>query len=304
MAQSEQVRDLDVNPNVSKTVTLDMDKIVPLDNEGDEVYVSVGTTTHTNLNGESINPIYVREFKSGYFKSSGFKNEPFTITSTANTIQVSIDGSAYRDIILEEGTGLSGENIAEDIRTKIAALAAPSALEEGKLEFLNCSVEWRNNRFKIVSGTFSNTYTGVGKSSVSVIAGSSNDASVILGFDLGVSTEELSSKRAVQTTLSAGFTASGTTLNLTTVEDMNADEAYTIFDGTNREYFIAEAVTSGASTLTVAAGSITNDYSAGAGVQKIFERDPDGEVASPHETIDDIYRQILKSMANQIDYTS
>jgi len=304
MAQSEQVRDLINNPSVTKTVTLDMDKVVPLDNEGDEVYVSVGSTANTAVGGSSITPIYVREFKSGYFKSSGFKTEPFTIDSSANAMEVSMDGSTAREIILEEGTGLSGENIADDIRDKLSALAAASAVEEGNLSFLNCTVTWKNNRFSIISGSISSNYTGVGKSSVEVTAATSNDVSVLLGFDLGVSSQAISSKRSVESKLSADFTASGTTLNLVSVEDMAAGEAYTIFDATNRGYFVAEDVTASGSTITVASGAVTNSYSTGAGVQKIYERDADSELASPHETIDDIYRHILKSVANQIDFTS
>ncbi|RKZ96615.1 MAG: hypothetical protein DRQ40_00455 [Gammaproteobacteria bacterium] len=304
MAITETVKDIELNPSISKTATLDMDKVVLVDSEGDEKYVLTCTTTATAAGAEAISDIYIRDFKIGYSKSSGFKNPPYTITSSTNQILVSIDGSTFRPIILEVGSGLTGNNIAEDLQEKISAHAAAAALEEGNLSFLNCTVIFENGRITILSGSLSNTYTGLGRSSVNVVAGLLNDASVTLGFDIPTESESLSSERAVESTLASSFTASGTTLLLTSVEDMNADEAYTITDGANREYFIVDTVTSGGAQLTVAANSIINDYASGSIVQRIFEKDASSDLASPIEDIDAIYRFGLKSLANQMDFSS
>lgn len=304
MAIQETVKDIELNPSVSLTATLDMNKVVLVDSEGDEKYVLTCVTAATAAGGASISDIYIRDFKMGYSKSSGFKNPPFTITATNNTLQISIDGSTYRSITLDSGTGLNGDDIAADLQSKISALAAASGLEEGNLSFLNCTVVFEDGRLVIMSGSLSNTYTGIGKSSVSVIAGATNSAAVTLGFNIPTESEALSSKKAAESTLASSFTASGTTLLLNSVEDMNAKEAYTITDGTNREYFIVDTVTSGGAQLTVASGSIENSYASGAIVQRIFERDSSADLASPLEDVDAIYRFGLKSLANQMDFSS
>jgi hypothetical protein len=304
MAISETVKDIELNPSVSKTATLDMDKVVLVDSEGDEKYVLTCTTTATATGGATIADIYIRDFKMGYSKSSGFKNAPFTISSTNNTLQISIDGSDAQSITLDEGTGLNGDDVAADLQSKIAALAAAAAVEEGNLSFLNCTVVFEDGRFVIMSGSVSNTYTGTGKSSVVVTAGATNDASITLGFNIPTESETLSSKRAAESTLSSSFTASGITLTLNSVEDMNSAEAYTITDGTNREYFMVETVTSGSNTLTVTSGAVTNSYASGSIVQRLFERDSSAPLASPLEDIDAIYRFGLKSLNNQMDFTS
>ena len=304
MAITETVKDIELNPSVSLTATLDMNKVVLVDSEGDEKYVLTCVTSATAAGGAEIADIYIRDFKIGYSKSSGFKNPPFTITATNNTLQVSIDGSTPRAITLDEGSGLSGDDVAVDIQSKISALAAASGLEEGNLAFLNCTVRFLEGQFIILSGSLSNTYTGAERSSVAVTAGATNDASVTLGYDIPVESETLSSKRAAESTLASSFTASGTTLLLNSVEDMNADEAYTITDGTNREYFIVDTVTSGGAQLTIGAGEVVNSYAAGSIVQRIFERDASADLASPIEDIDSIYRFGLKSLANQMDFSS
>jgi len=202
MAITETVRDLEQNPNVTRTVTLDLQSVIPLDSEGDEKYVTSATpqtTAVSKISGGSITPIFLQEFKAGYSKSSGFKNPPFTVDSSANKLQISIDGSSYSTITLSSGIGLSGEDVAEDLQTKISAEAGTGETHEGNLGFLNALVEFKDSRFRIYSGTISNTYTGTAKSSVSVVPATSGDASVLLGFDMPIESETLSSKRPTET---------------------------------------------------------------------------------------------------------
>jgi len=306
MAISEQVRDLDVNPNVTKTVTLDLQSIIPVDNEGDEVYVtSAVTTAVSKITGSAnITPIFLREFKAGYSKSSGFQTPPFDIdSSNGNTLRISIDGSSYYSITLTSGSGLSGEDIADDLQTKISALGGSGGAAEGDLGFLNALVEYSENRFKITSGTVSNTYTGVGKSSVLVISGTSDDASSSLGFDIPTESESLSAKQATETQLATSYT-SGVVLNVVDVDDYQAGEAFTITDGENREYFVASGIDTGNTEITIAESGLNNTYAAGSIVQRIFERDTTADLASPYEDIDALVRFQLRSIANQIDFTS
>lgn len=300
MAINETIRDLENYPNKTKTVTLDLIKAVPIDNEGDEVYVLTSSSTNTKVGGGTPNPIFIREYKAGYAKSSGYKTSPFTLTSGNNQLQISIDGSSYSTIVLNSGTGLTGANIAQDMQQKINALAASGAGQQFKLEFLNATVEFVNNRFVVVAGSISNTYTGVGKSSVNVIAATSGDATSALGFDIPVTSEALASKQPTETTVLSNYSG-GSSIMLNSTQGFEAGQAFTITDGTNREYLVASGVSASGINLYY---PLSNSYAAGAVVQKIFERDPDGDVvASPYQDIDAIVRFSLRSIANQIDFS-
>lgn len=303
MAITEIVRDLENYPIKIKYVTLDLQKVVPIDNEGDEVYVlsvSGGTGSFTSkIDGTTILPIFVRDYKCGYFKSSGFKNGPFVVASGTDTFSISIDGSTYHDITLAHGTGLTGNDIAADMESKITALAASGAAEAGNLEFLNATVDFIENRFWFVAGSLSNTYTGIGKSSVLVSSGSSNNCTSLLGLDLGVSSEALSAKVPVETQVSISYSGGGT-LNVLATTDLAAYNAFSIYDGVNRDYFVASGIDVG--VIGILGSGLNHNYATGAVVQKIFERDPSGSLASPYENVDGLTRFLVRSIANQINF--
>lgn len=302
MAINETTQDAINNPGNTKTVTLDIIKNVFADSEGDEAYALVLTTTATSkINSGAIANTYLRDFKVGYSKSRKVTG-PFIIDGTNNQLQVSIDGSAFASVTLTSGTGLTPENVVADLQSQISSLAAVGEAQEGNLAFLNVDVEFIEGRFQILSGSVSDTYTGSAKSSVAVISGA-NDASVLLGFNIPIESEALASKTPAESVTISGYTAGGTTLALETVTGLNAGEAFTITDGTNREYFIATTVTSGAAELTIDAAALSNNYSAGSVVQRIFERDPDLTIASTIRTVDDIMKFSLKNVVNQIDFT-
>ena len=297
MAINETVKDLVVDPAKSRTVTLDLKKLILTDTEGDEVYLL--NSSGANLprkGGGVVAPIYLRDLKAGYARSSGFKNPPFNITSSNNSLKVSIDGSAYQELELDEGTGLSGEDVADILQTKLNSVSGTNV----DLAFLNSTVEFNNNRFLIVAGSISNTYTGLGKSSVKVQPGDTNDVSADLGFDYYHNTEDLSSMVAAETQVSVEYTGSGTTLDVVSTLGMSGGQAFMITDGVNKEYFIADSV--GVNEITLQS-ELDNAYDVGSAVQRIFERDPDGELASPYKDVDSLVRFTLRAIANQIDFT-
>ena len=117
---------------------------------------------------------------------------------------------------------------------------------------------------------------------------------------MAVESETLSSKRAAETILVSAY-PSGTQLNVESTSDFNEKEAFTITDGTNREYFIAAAISG--SYITISGSGLENTYAADSIVQRIFERDPSAELATPYETVDELIRFQLRSMANQIDFS-
>ena len=300
MALTETVRDIENYPSKSKTVTLDVLSIIPIDTQGDEKFVANASSTATKIGGGTIDPIFIREFKVGYAKSSGFVLPPFDINSSNNKLSISIDGSSAHEITLSSGTGLTGEDIASDLQTKLSSLAAVSGAEDRNLAFLNCSVEFVNNKLIVLAGSVSNTYTGVGKSSVSVAGTVSGSADVTLGFDKPVSSEDLSSKLPHETILTSGYAISGVSLSVESISGLSAGMAFSIYDGTNREYFIASGI--GANSIGVQSTALTHVYSTGSIVQRIFERDPGAKLASPYEDIDSLYRFALRSIANQINF--
>jgi len=301
MALTENIRDLINYPSVTKTVTLDLQKIIPIDEEGDEKYVlySAAGTGSVDVNGDAIGKIYIRNFKAGYARSSGKKNSPFNVTSGSKTFRISIDGSSYENITLNEGNGLTGETVSDDMQNKINALY--STTQSGNLAFLNATVEFKNNAFLLVAGSVSNTYVGTGKSSVALSSGTTNDISIALGLDNSYTSEALSSKQATETVLTSLYTASGSALTVESIVGLSAGEAITISDGINREYSVISGVATSTINLYV---PLNNNYASGSVVQKIFERDPRAELASPYTTIDDITRFSLRSIANQIDFSS
>lgn len=302
MVINETTQDAINNPGNTKTVSLDIVKNVFADSEGDEQYALLLSTTATSkLNAGAIANTYLRDFVVGYSKSRKV-NGPFTIDGTNNQLQISIDGSASVEITLTPGTGLTPENIVDDLQTQISSLSAVGEPEEGNLAFLNADVDFVEGRFRILSGSISDTYTGNAKSSVAVTSGA-NDVSVLLGFDIPIESEALASKTPAESITISGYTTSGTVLALESVTGLNAGEAFTITDGINREYFIATAVTSGSAELTIDSTALSNSYSAGSVVQRIFERDPDIVLASPIKTVDEVMKFSLKNVVNQIDFT-
>lgn len=303
MAINETVKDLEQFPNVSKTVTLDQVKVVPVDNEGDEIYVlsaSPGTGV-TRLGGGTINPVFVREFRAGFARSSGLVSAPFDITASNNTLRISLDGSTVRTITLDEGSGLTGDNLAADLQTKINALAGIGGSEELNSAFLSCTVKFVNNKFLITSGSISNTYTGVGKSSVQVLAGLTNDASTTLGFNIYHSSEVLAGLQATVTSVSSTY-AGGGVLNVVSTAGLAVGEAFMITNGTDKEYFVSSGITS--STIGISGSGLVSTYSGGSMIQKVFEKDPDGAIESPYGDVDSLTRFALRSVANQINFAA
>lgn len=304
MAINETTQDAINNPGNTKTVTLDITKQVFADSEGDEQYALALSTTATNkITAGSIASTYIRDFKVGYCKSKKVAG-PFNINSSQNTLRISIDGSALRSVTLTSGIGLTPNDIVNDLQSKISALAGTGGLEQGNLGFLNADVEFMEGRFRILSGSVSDSLTGIAKSSVAVSSGLSGDVTSYLGFNIPIQSENLASKTSAETTTVSGFTASGSSVAVESVIGYNSGEAFTITDGQVREYFIATAITSGNSTITVASGTLLQNYAAGSVVQRIFEKDPDSSIAGALHTVDDIMRFSLKNTVNQIDYTT
>ena len=328
MALNVDTQDLVNWPGNVKRVTLDQSNIVLTGVEGDEQYVlSFATSAYSdNTERTAIPTMYTTTFKTGWCKSSGLTGSggKFLLATGAHMLKVNIDyttnsgggsGDGYYDIDLDyniDGTPLSGEVIADDLQTKIRALADTlNTGDEGlKLSYLNASVKFKSGRFFITSGSVGEYFNGSKRTSVYIDAADFNSASAVLGFDLSVTSMAIDSTSVKEAVVASPYTTDTDTLVIGAGTSFSAGDCMMITDGTNTDYF---TVISGANdiTITVATES-TNGYT---GISKSYAattskiqvlREQDVEVVPNmfHTTVDSICRHGVKSLVNQIDFSS
>ncbi len=325
MAINVDTQDLDNYPGTVKRVTIDQDVIVPVGEEGDEKYVDKYSTTaySDNVSNTAIQTLYIRDFKLGWCKSSGFAGSAgkFDVDSTHYNLKVKIDstvsgtdGNGYYTIALDynvDETPISGEAIAADMEEKIRALTMVTADTGFSLAYKSTSVWYQGGKFYITSGTAGAYYTGSNKTSVRVAAAASSDCSVELGFDLGMNSEEMSAIAVREAILGANYTSNTTPLTIGAGTGVAAGDCLVIQDSTNTDYFTALSGTTDTSVVvpTIANNGyqgIVNNYTtaSGAVIQRLRKQDADGIPTMWFTDVDAIVRHGLKYVINQIDYSS
>lgn len=322
MALNVDTQDLVNYPGTNKRVSVDIDSLVPTGYEGDEQIVMVVSTTaySDNVNRTAIQDLYITEAKSGWLKSSGFKGSVFQLDDTHDRFKIALDttisgynGSGWYDVVLEEddAANLPGTDVAEDMETKIRAIPDGVQWNTGDngliMAYKNCSVEFNSGKFKIISGSISDSYVGLDKSSVAVISGTTNNCLTMLGLDLTISSSDLAAVQVREAELIQNYPNGGDYVNLYTSGGTGAaaGDAMAITDGSNTDYFIIATKEVATGHYTVVSGSITNSYSANsAKVQLLRMNDPEFEPTSAYGTVDAIGRYGIKNMVNQIDYSS
>lgn len=321
MAINVNVQDLENHPGVVKRVTVDQESVITQGQEGDEQYVLKFSTTaySDNDTNTAIPDYYVTNFKSGWIRSSGFAGNAgqFSLTTTANRIMIKIDsttsgtnGSGYYEIILnynEDTTAIDGDTVAEDMELKIRALADELAtVDVGyAAAYRNASVEYRNSKFWIVSGSTSGYYNGTNKSAVDVISGSTNDALAILGFDLKTTSAILDAASIWEALVSVDYVTS--TSGITIDRNIGAvdGDCLMITDRNTTDCFQLDAEPTGGGTgLSFSSTAISNNYTANVTkVQLLKEQDPESGPVAWFEDIDKITRHGIKTMINAIDFS-
>lgn len=302
MAVNVTVYDLESYPDTSKTVTVDIKQVVPLGAGGDERWVVTAYTSATASGSAAIQDMFIRSFTLGWCKSTGFNQGPYTINASQNTLKVSINGSTARSIVLTNQTGqVSGESVASDMEAQINALAVVGAAEASNLAFKNAQVEFENGRFTIKSGSTASTYTGSGKTSVSVSPGDSNDVSEHLGFFAPVSSEVIAGTSVSETYLTFPYTAASglTLLDVSSSSNFAARDCFAITNGTNTEYRYVSSVAAGAINFNAA---LLNNYAANSRIQNVRMQDPVVSPVSVFTTIDDAVTYAIASIVNQINF--
>lgn len=311
MAINATVYDLEGYPENSKTVTLDLLKIVPVGAQGDEKFIlTCRTNAYSDFtNKTTIDDLFIQEFLCGWCKSSGFKGAVFTINSGNKGLKVKIDNvSIFYDITLDEGTNLTGDVIAADIQAKLRALTMETTDVGKALGYTNCRCSFTNSRFIIKAGTISKTLSGTNASSVEV--DTSGSASYLLGFDLPIDSKSLAGTDIREVVVSSMYTAGDGTLNVEAGLDAAAGDAMCITTSGSKipgDYFTMvsgtptaiEVATTGAHGFD----GIQNSYAVGSKVQKLRYNDPEYSPRSCLNSVDDALTWGILSLANQIDYS-
>lgn len=326
MALTINTQDIDNFPGTTKTVSVDLSTITSTGSEGDESYIlKVATSAYSKITeGSKIQDMYITGFVSGWLKSSGFvgSSGKYFIDSTHNKLKIKLDatpvgqdGNGFYTITLthnDDNTPIDGDAIAEDMEKAIQALAA--SLETADVGFSaayrNALVEYKNGKFWIVSGSISKYYTGSNRSSVVVIAADTDDCSKELGFDLPISSAALSTVAVKETLLNTDYVAGTGVLSVNTGTGAKEGCAYVITDGENTDYFVTLSGTTDSTLMVATEGAngfsaIQHSYSAyETKLQLLREQDPEPSPKLWFNNVDALIRYGIKSMINQIDYSS
>jgi hypothetical protein len=319
MALNVDTQDLANYPGNNKRVTLDVNSLVPYGYEGDEqIVMVVSTTAYSDIASRTaISDLYITEAKSGWIKSSGFKGSVFQLDTDINTFRIALDttvsgymGSFWYDVELADdgGSNLPGVQVAADMETKIRAIPEGGQWNVGDngliLAYRNCSVEFVSGKFKIISGSITDSYTGLDKSAVAVSSGTSNDCLSMLGFDITIDTKSLAETQIKEAELLVNYTAGGSLLETTGGTGAVVGDAMAIKGSGTPEYFIVGGVNAAGSDITIS-GSLSSSYTANeTKVQLLRMNDPEFEPTSAFGTVDSIGRYGIKNMVNQIDYSA
>jgi hypothetical protein len=175
-----------------------------------------------------------------------------------------------------------------------------------ELAYRNAVVDFTNGKFRIVSGSVGEYYTGTERSSVRVQADGVDTLFATLGFDLGVNSETIASQAPTEVLLSANYNAvvGDASVSVDAGLGVSVGDALAITDGTNTDYFLALAGSSDTS-IVVVSGTISNSYTADeAKVQLLKMQDPESLPRAYYETVDAISRWGIMSVSNQIDFSS
>jgi hypothetical protein len=326
MALNIDTQDLNNYPGVVKRVSIDIDSLIPIGAEGDEKYLlSVSTSAYSdNASRTNIPEMYITEMTGGWCKSSGFTGSAgkFYIDDTHKNLKVKMDatvsgtdGNGYYTVTLtpnDDNTPVPGETIAKELEEKIRAIAnVIEAVDVGFTKaYANASVEYKNGKFWIVSGSLSSQYTGNSRSSVSIIAADTDDCSARLGFDLPTTSHALANVAIKETLLNSGYTSDTEDLSVNTGTGAHEGLAFMITDGSNTDYFTALSGTTD-SNIKVPTYSnngftgIKNSYTANnTKIQLLREQDPENVPTNWYTSIDQLVRYGIKTMINQIDFSS
>lgn len=177
------------------------------------------------------------------------------------------------------------------------------------MAYKNAKVEYNNNKFYVVSGNFSSSYTGTYKSAVKVTYSGADALYSDLGFDLGTNSESLAGTAIKETLVAVNYTGGTASLYVSSATGFTIGDCIAVTNGTTTDYTpilaISGTVFTVPTTGTNGFDGIANSYVAGVSkVQLLRLGDPDAVPAPYHYDIDSVVRWGIMSIANQIDFSS
>ena len=318
MAVNITVYDLVNYPDNNKTVTVDIKQVTPIGYEGDEQWVvSCVTNSYSdNTARTAIQDIYIQNHRVGWLKGM-LAAGPFSIVSGTNqALEIKIDSDpTWRHIDIPTGV-YSGDSLADWLEETIRAMNG-SVSSTYQLGYMNMSVEYTDGRFQFVSGSVSEYYSGANKSSVNINTGTldlkdGENANHILGLDFPMTSESLASFEAKEARVNGSYTAGNTTLNVkeytwVDIATISGSVFAITSDNSSWEYFLCTGGTVSAMTIAGMHGSggLINSYSDDDKLL-MFDgpQDPQAVPTPWHSEIDSIVRWGVKSISNQIDFSS
>jgi hypothetical protein len=330
MAVNVSVYDLVNYPDNSKTVTVDIKQVTPIGYEGDEQWVvsCVTTAYSNNTDRTAIQDIYIQNMRQGWLKGMEASG-PFTITSGTNAgFEIKLDADpTWRHIDIPTDT-YTGDALADWLETEIRALNSVVS-STYQLAYMNMSVKYEDGRFQFVSGSASEDFIGANRSSVAINAdtldkpgpGGQDPCAHTLGLDFPSTSESLATFAAKEGRVDGSYTAGNTTLN---TKEYGWDA--TTFSGAvyaitsdlveeggfenstvTYEYFICVGGSPSAMTIrgAHASGGLLNNYDPDDKIV-MFDgpQDPQAVPTAWNSEVDGVVRWGIKSIANQIDYSS
>ena len=315
MAKEVVVFDLDNMSSDPKIVKVDIGTLIQTRQEGEEKWLlKFYTYEYSDAELKSgIKSIYLDQLSSGWFKSSGLVNTSYTITDQNDSLNVQIDGSiGIYTIVLEHGQGLKGSVVANDIKRKINAIPDSEDWIDGediiKFSYVNCIVKYKDDKFYILSGS-SGAYSGSESSTIRVFKVSGDNAYNTLGFNLGISSEEINMYVVTETLLLVNYISDTDNLIIGPELVPSNGEVCYITDNVNEDYFVclSGSIAGNIKVQTTANNSyigIKHGFLAGeTKIQLLKPNDPDFNPTNYTSSVDDMIKWGINSIANKIDYT-
>jgi len=302
MAINVSAYDLENYPDNGKTITVDLKNVVPTGAHGDEEYVLSADTSATASGSATIQETFISAGKVGWAMSNTRVSGPFTISASNNTLKVAIDESISGAIsigIVTDATPQTGDAVAVDIENKIKDSTVTGGDKEGNLAYLNARCVYQDGRFIIISGSASDTLTGSGRSSVSVAAGATNDASDTLGFDISLDSVSIAAAALVETYATADVVGS-TTVPVGSVTGFAVGDCVALITAGGTTYYrYLDTVSSPNLTVNTA---VTVDENTVVSILRV--QAPDLGPPSFYQDVDSLMRHAIEKIVRQINFAA
>lgn len=294
--------DIENYPDNPKTLTIDLKSVIPTGGFGDEKYTLSCDTSATASGSAVIQEAFVSDSKVGWAMSSSRVTGPFLISESNKSLKVAIDENISGAITIDittDAVNQTGNSIAQDIEAKIQSSTVVGGAKAGNLSYKNARCEYVDGRFFIVSGSSSENFTGSRRSSVSVAAATSNDASETLGFDIPIQSVDIAAQSVVETYVTS-IVSSSTTVPVASTTGIVSGDCIALKTAAGATYYRYVDSVSAPNLIVNTAVSVA----ANTMVQLLKVQDPRSKPSSYYEDIDSFMRFCIEKIVRQINFAA